>query len=92
MVCQTEAVKASGVPSDPHHERRCLAIAIRELRARRTLRQEEVQDAAGLSKNYLSAVENGKLSPSFDSLVKIARGLGVPLSTLVDLYEERLTD
>lgn len=79
--------------ADPlHRERRALAIAVRELRARRALKQEEVGEAAGLGRNYLTTLESGRSNPSFDALVRLARGLGVPLSELVTLYEERLRD
>lgn len=75
-----------------HRERRALAIAVRELRARKALKQEEVGEAAGLGRNYLTTLESGRTNPSFDALVRLARGLGVPLSELILLYEERLRD
>lgn len=52
--------------------------------------QEEVEAAGGLGQNALSRIESGAVSPSFDSLVGTARGLGVPLSTLIQTYEEQL--
>lgn len=79
--------------ADPlHRERRALAIAVRELRARRALKQEEVGEAAGLGRNYLTTLESGRTNPSFDALVRLSHGLGVPLSELVRVYEERLND
>jgi transcriptional regulator with XRE-family HTH domain len=75
-----------------HRERRALAVAVRELRARKALKQEEVGEAAGLGRNYLTTLESGRTNPSFDALVRLARGLGVPLSELILLYEERLRD
>lgn len=80
------------MPEPLYQQRRCLAIAVRELRVRRSLRQEEVQDKGGLSRAYLTGVESGRVSPSFDSLVRIADGLGVELSELIQLYEQRLRD
>ncbi|MDO8210721.1 helix-turn-helix domain-containing protein [Conexibacter sp. CPCC 206217] len=79
--------------TDPlSRERRALAVAVRELRVRRSLKQEEVGEAAGLGRNYLTTLENGRTNPSFDALVRLSRGLGVPLSELVRTYEERLRD
>ncbi|HST41366.1 MAG TPA: helix-turn-helix transcriptional regulator [Conexibacter sp.] len=75
-----------------HRERRALAVAVRELRARKALKQEEVGEAAGLGRNYLTTLESGRTNPSFDALVRLARGLDVPLSELILLYEERLRD
>lgn len=75
-----------------HRERRALAIAVRELRARRALKQEELGEAAGLGRNYVTTLENGRTNPSFDALVRIAQGLGIPFSELTRVYEERLRD
>lgn len=75
-----------------HRERRALAIAVRELRARRALKQEEVGEAAGLGRNYLTTLESGRTNPSFEALVRLSHGLGVPLSELTRIYEERLED
>lgn len=73
-------------------ERRALAIAVRELRVRRSLKQEEVCAAADLGRNYLTTLESGRTNPSFEALVRVARGLGVSFTELVRVYEERLED
>lgn len=73
-------------------ERRALAIAVRELRVRRSLKQEEVCAAADLGRNYLTTLESGRTNPSFEALVRVARGLGVSFTELVRVYEERLGD
>jgi transcriptional regulator with XRE-family HTH domain len=75
-----------------HKERRALAIAVRELRVRKSLKQEEVGEAAGLGRNYLTTLESGRMNPSFESMVRLARGLGVSFAQLARLYEERLDD
>nr|WP_221243109.1 helix-turn-helix transcriptional regulator [Conexibacter arvalis] len=71
---------------------RALATAVRELRARKALKQEEVGAAAGLSRNYMTSLESGRMNPSFTALVHVSRALDVPLSELVSMYEERLSD
>ncbi|HEY4280487.1 MAG TPA: helix-turn-helix transcriptional regulator [Conexibacter sp.] len=73
-------------------ERRAMATAVRELRARRALKQEEVADAAGLGRNYLTTLERGRMNPSFEALVRIARALDVSFSELTALYEDRLRE
>lgn len=79
--------------ADPlHRERRALATAVRELRARKALKQEEVGEAAGLGRNYLTTLEAGRTNPSFEGLVRLSRGLGISLGELIALYEERLED
>ncbi len=55
---------------------------IRKLRKGRGLTLETLAGRSGLTKGYLSRVENRQLSPSINTLVKIAQGLGVPLGEL----------
>jgi transcriptional regulator with XRE-family HTH domain len=73
-------------------ERRALALAVRELRARRGLTQEQVADAAGVSRGYLGELEQGRRRASFEGVVRVARGLNVELGELVETYEARLRE
>jgi transcriptional regulator with XRE-family HTH domain len=41
----------------------------------------------GLHRNYVGGIERGELNITFRVLLKVARGLNVPLSELVGLYE-----
>lgn len=75
-----------------HRERRALAIAVRELRVRKSLKQEEVCEASGLGRNYLTTLESGRTNPSFEAMVRVARGLGVSFTELARVYEERLEE
>lgn len=75
-----------------HRERRALAIAVRELRVRKSLKQEEVCEASGLGRNYLTTLESGRTNPSFEAMVRVARGLGVTFTELARVYEERLDE
>jgi transcriptional regulator with XRE-family HTH domain len=63
--------------------RRLLGEAIRAKRRRRRLSQEGLAEKADLSTVFISRVERGKESPSVDSLLKIARALGVRARDLV---------
>lgn len=80
------------VPTPLPQERRSLAIAVRELRARQGFTQEQLAEAAGLGRNYVSDLESGRTKPAFESVVLIARGLDVPLAELIRVFEERLSD
>ncbi|MBB4663378.1 helix-turn-helix domain-containing protein [Conexibacter arvalis] len=80
------------MPAPLPNDVRALATAVRELRARKALKQEEVGAAAGLSRNYMTSLESGRMNPSFTALVHVSRALDVPLSELVSMYEERLSD
>lgn len=59
---------------------------------RRSLKQEEVCEASGLGRNYLTTLESGRTNPSFDAMVRVARGLGVSFADLARVYEERLEE
>jgi transcriptional regulator with XRE-family HTH domain len=78
------------VPPTIDAELRALAAAIREIRARQQLSQERVAGIGGVGRKYVGQIERGEIVPSFAALVGIARGLDVPLSELVRVYEERL--
>lgn len=73
-------------------EHRALGRAIRETRARRSMSQEALGDAAGLHRNYVGATERGEVNPTFTSLLAFTHGLGVELSALVEVYERQLAD
>ena len=66
--------------------------AVRELRVRRALSQEELGSASGLHRNYVGAIERGEINPTFKILLKLCAGLCVQLSELFTLYEERRTE
>jgi transcriptional regulator with XRE-family HTH domain len=78
------------VPPTIDAELRALAAAIREIRARQQLSQERVAGIGGVGRKYVGQIERGEIVPSFAALVGIARGLDVPLSEVVRVYEERL--
>jgi transcriptional regulator with XRE-family HTH domain len=75
------------VPGLTPSERRALADTVRALRARERLTQQEVAERAGLGRNFVSDLEAGRRRASFDSVVAVARGIGVPLGELIALYE-----
>jgi ribosome-binding protein aMBF1 (putative translation factor) len=68
-------------------ELRALGAAVRELRARRGLSQEQLGVRGRLHRNYVGGIERGELNITFRVLLKIARGLNVPLSELIEMYE-----
>jgi len=67
-----------------------LGAAVREARARRGMSQEELGFASRLHRNYIGAIERGEINPTFRILLKLERGLGLPLSELVRLYERNV--
>jgi transcriptional regulator with XRE-family HTH domain len=66
--------------------RRLLGETVRARRKDAGLSQEKLAEKASLSTVFISRVERGKESPSVDSLVKIARALGVHVRDLVNEF------
>lgn len=64
-----------------------LGANLREARSRRGWSIAELAGAAGLSKGFVSQVENDKTSPSLDTLERLAGALGVPMVELLRLPE-----
>jgi transcriptional regulator with XRE-family HTH domain len=61
-----------------------LAQRIRKYRLDRRMTLEQVASQTGLTRSWLSKVENFRVTPSLSALGEIAVALGVPLSQLVD--------
>jgi transcriptional regulator with XRE-family HTH domain len=55
---------------------------IRSLRRARGLTQERLAERSDLSCDAIRRIENGRLSPTLNTLCKLARGLELGLSTL----------
>lgn len=60
-----------------------LAARVKLLRAERGLTLRDLSERSGASYSNLSKVETGKLSPTFDTMERIAKGLGVSISNLL---------
>jgi transcriptional regulator with XRE-family HTH domain len=68
-------------PSDP---RRLFGDRVRELRLQRNLSQEKLAEMAELHRNYVGGVERGERNVSLLNIVKLARGLKVKPTRLVE--------
>lgn len=64
--------------------RKILAKNIRELRLSKQLSQEELADICGLHRTYISDIERGNRNVSIDNIEKIAKGLDVDPSILLE--------
>jgi transcriptional regulator with XRE-family HTH domain len=76
------------VPPEPLPDRRALGKAVRELRHERAWTQETLAHQAGLHWTYIGGIERGERNPSWDNVVKLARGLGVSVSELAAQAEQ----
>jgi transcriptional regulator with XRE-family HTH domain len=63
---------------------RKFAQRIKKLRKNLGLSIEELAGRTGLDAQYLEALEHGKVDPSLGPLLKVSRGLGTRLGTLID--------
>lgn len=66
-----------------------LGQKIRALRVERGMTLEDVVSRSGLTRSWLSKVENFRVTPSLQGLMEIARALGVPVAKLLDELDER---
>ena len=80
------------MPTSPEHVREALAAAIREVRGRKDLSQEQVAADAGLNRKTIGSLERRESLPSFFALVAIADAMDVALSELIGVYEQRLAE
>ena len=63
---------------------------IRRVRLKRGLSQEALADQCGLHRNAVGLIERGERSPSLETIVAIANGLGVRPSWLVANVEREM--
>lgn len=60
---------------------------IREIRTEKGLRQEDLGEQIGVSRQTINAIEKGKFDPSLTTAFKLSRQLGVTIEALF-LFEE----
>lgn len=79
-------------PPRQSREHEVFGRALREFRARTGDSQEALAQASCLHRNYVGAIERGEINPTLRVLMKLAHGLGRPLSELIILWEQRLEE
>jgi len=72
----------------PNPVRCVIGCNIRFLRKRQQIKQEDFADMIGISRSYLSQIENGLSNATIDVYAKIADGLDAPLPDLLKGLEE----
>jgi transcriptional regulator with XRE-family HTH domain len=63
--------------------------SIRSYRKQRGMNQDQLAEAAKLSRNYISDIERGVRNPSLMALVGLSRALRLPLRDLLAEIEPR---
>jgi transcriptional regulator with XRE-family HTH domain len=64
-------------------ERRRIGDRIRVVRMHRNLTQERVFLAVPMTRSFYQEVEAGRANPSLETLLRIARAIGVPIGDLL---------
>lgn len=62
--------------------KRKFGIKVRQMRLEKGFSQEAFADRCGLHRTYIGAVERGERNISIENIEKIAKALGVPISSL----------
>jgi transcriptional regulator with XRE-family HTH domain len=60
-----------------------LGKIIKSKRESKSLTQMELAAKSGVDRNYVGMLERGERNPSYLSLLKIAKGLGIPVFNLI---------
>ena len=83
----TTAKEDGGTPSGELTPDQHLGNFVRKYRLEQRLTLADVSARAGISRGMLSKIENGQTSASLSTLTKVARALGVTLSTMFSNYD-----
>ncbi len=76
-----QVARAADEPAEPVEPLR-LGERVREIRRARNWTLEEASRRAGLARSTLSKIENEQMSPTFDAVQKLAKGLGIDVPQL----------
>lgn len=68
-----------------------IAINLKELRTERNLTLGQLSKMSGISKAVLSDIEKGSSNPTVNTIWKIANGLNVPYTRLMESIEKETT-
>jgi transcriptional regulator with XRE-family HTH domain len=63
---------------------------IRRMRIERQLTQQEVADKMGVTKGYISRIENSETAPPVGTLISLAQTLGVEFNAFFDVEESEI--
>jgi transcriptional regulator with XRE-family HTH domain len=74
-----------GLPDEPQP---ALGDAVRELRAKRGISQEDLAHDAGVTTSTVSLLERGRSNPTWGTVRGIARALDISLTELTALAEK----
>jgi transcriptional regulator with XRE-family HTH domain len=74
--------EATGVERVPPRGSDQISAILRRLRREAGMTLQELADRCGLASSTLSKIENGQMSPTYDTLLRVAGGLGLDMAEL----------
>lgn len=72
----------------PAKPQKALGEAIRQLREKRSMSQEDLAHDAGVTTSTISTIERGRSNPTWATVKGIAQALGVSMRELAQLVDE----
>lgn len=63
---------------------------LREMRKQKGYSQEHLAHESGIERNYISLLELGKNNATIKIIFKLAEGLEIEVSTLMELVQEKI--
>jgi transcriptional regulator with XRE-family HTH domain len=66
-----------------------LGLAVKEVRARVGMTQEQVANAIGMHATYISDIERGARNPSWEAIARLAKGMGVAVADIAAEFDRR---
>jgi transcriptional regulator with XRE-family HTH domain len=72
---------------DSQGQIQALGVAIRATRVEKGYSQESFAKHAGFDRSFYGAIERGRFNVTYETLLRVSAGLGVPASTLLKRAE-----
>ncbi|QLY79209.1 MULTISPECIES: helix-turn-helix transcriptional regulator [Clostridium] len=69
------------------NKQKVIGEIIKNARTSKNLTQQKVSDDTGISRNYISDVENGRYMPSVETLLTLAQYLKIDLNLIPKMTE-----
>ncbi len=69
-----------------------MGLRIRNLRTAKKMTQENLEEASGLDRTYISDLERGNRNPSYTGLKKLAQGLNISISEMLAEIDDQESD
>jgi transcriptional regulator with XRE-family HTH domain len=69
---------------------KAFGLAVRRLRFKKGLTQEELGFESGLTRAYISSIELDQKLPSIATIAKLAKAFGISMAELMELTENEL--